>query len=124
MNYCIVAFFIVLVISVVQWIFDGSRNFKGPQVELVADENEAYDQDINQDPGQIPDYLVKGSAGGGAGPQMSTVPGELDGKSGGGIAELNGNGTTAPPPPTTTTRTTGAMGDREAVELGEGKEGK
>ncbi|KAL9129691.1 MAG: hypothetical protein Q9217_001933 [Psora testacea] len=37
MNYCIVAFFIILVISVVQWFVDGRRNYKGPQVELVGD---------------------------------------------------------------------------------------
>lgn len=36
-DYCIVAFFIVIVISVVQWFVDGRKNFKGPQIELVAE---------------------------------------------------------------------------------------
>ncbi|CAD6589621.1 MAG: hypothetical protein ASARMPRED_004145 [Alectoria sarmentosa] len=37
MNYCIVAFFIVIVISVVQWFVDGRKNYKGPVVELVGE---------------------------------------------------------------------------------------
>ncbi|CAF9931120.1 MAG: hypothetical protein ALECFALPRED_004935 [Alectoria fallacina] len=37
MNYCIVAFFIVIVISVVQWFIDGRKNYKGPVVELVGE---------------------------------------------------------------------------------------
>ena len=40
MNYCIVAFFIVLCISVVQWFVDGAKNYKGPQVELATDEDD------------------------------------------------------------------------------------
>lgn len=38
MNYCVVAFFIVVVISVVQWFVDGRKNYKGPVVELVGEE--------------------------------------------------------------------------------------
>ncbi|KAH8431477.1 uncharacterized protein LDX57_009140 [Aspergillus melleus] len=34
MNYCIVAFAIIVIVSVVQWIVDGRRNFKGPRVEV------------------------------------------------------------------------------------------
>ena len=34
MNYCVVAFFIVLVVSVVQWFVDGRKNFTGPRVDL------------------------------------------------------------------------------------------
>lgn len=34
MNYCIVAFAIVLLISVVQWFIDGRKNFHGPKVEI------------------------------------------------------------------------------------------
>ncbi|KAA8643358.1 uncharacterized protein ATNIH1004_010126 [Aspergillus tanneri] len=34
MNYCIVAFAIIVVVSVVQWIVDGRRNFKGPRVDI------------------------------------------------------------------------------------------
>lgn len=33
MNYCIVAFGIILIISVAQWIVDGRRNYKGPHVD-------------------------------------------------------------------------------------------
>ncbi|KAL8688441.1 MAG: hypothetical protein Q9218_005652 [Villophora microphyllina] len=33
MNYCIVAFAIVLIISTFQWFADGRKNFRGPQVE-------------------------------------------------------------------------------------------
>ncbi len=36
MNYCIVAFFIVLVIATIQWFVDGKKNFKGPRVDLDA----------------------------------------------------------------------------------------
>ncbi|KAK0509940.1 hypothetical protein JMJ35_007334 [Cladonia borealis] len=38
MNYCIVAFFIVIVISVVQWFVDGRQNYKGPQIEIVGED--------------------------------------------------------------------------------------
>ncbi|KAK0826559.1 hypothetical protein LTR03_017165 [Friedmanniomyces endolithicus] len=34
MNYCIVAFGIVLMISMIQWFVDGRKNFTGPKVEL------------------------------------------------------------------------------------------
>ena len=34
MNYCIVAFAIVLIISVIQWFVDGKKNYTGPQVDL------------------------------------------------------------------------------------------
>ncbi|KAI4241321.1 MAG: hypothetical protein L6R40_004627 [Gallowayella cf. fulva] len=33
MNYCIVAFAIVLIISTVQWFIDGRKNFKGPSMD-------------------------------------------------------------------------------------------
>ncbi|KAL8724649.1 MAG: hypothetical protein Q9181_006734 [Wetmoreana brouardii] len=42
MNYCIVAFAIVLIISTFQWFVDGRKNFKGPQVDaevLQVDSN-------------------------------------------------------------------------------------
>jgi len=35
MNYCIVAFAIVLFISVFQWFVDGSKNYSGPKVNEV-----------------------------------------------------------------------------------------
>ena len=34
MNYCVVVFFIILVISVVQWFVDGRKNYTGPRVEV------------------------------------------------------------------------------------------
>ena len=34
MNYCIVAFAIVLLISIAQWFIDGRKNYKGPKVEV------------------------------------------------------------------------------------------
>lgn len=33
MNYCIVAFFIVLVIATIQWFVDGKKNFTGPIID-------------------------------------------------------------------------------------------
>lgn len=36
MNYCIVAFAIVLVIAGLTWIFDGRKNYHGPQLDVDA----------------------------------------------------------------------------------------
>jgi choline transport protein len=36
MNYAIVAFGIIVVIATVQWIFDGRKNYKGPQLDEIA----------------------------------------------------------------------------------------
>lgn len=36
MNYCIVAFAIVVIISGIQWIVDGRKNYKGPQIDVDA----------------------------------------------------------------------------------------
>lgn len=36
MNYCIVAFAIVVIISVIQWFVDGRKNYKGPQIDVAA----------------------------------------------------------------------------------------
>lgn len=33
MNYCVVAFGIVFVISIVQWIVDGRKNYVGPHID-------------------------------------------------------------------------------------------
>ncbi|KAL1964882.1 hypothetical protein VTN77DRAFT_6235 [Rasamsonia byssochlamydoides] len=50
MNYCIVAFGIILIISVIQWIVDGRKNFTGPRVNLdgmmARDHNN--DQPVNR----------------------------------------------------------------------------
>ncbi|KAF2216292.1 hypothetical protein CERZMDRAFT_64731 [Cercospora zeae-maydis SCOH1-5] len=35
MNYCIVAFAVVFIISVVQWFVDGAKNYSGPKPELT-----------------------------------------------------------------------------------------
>jgi choline transport protein len=39
MNYCIVAFFIVLVVATVEWFMNGRKHFKGPQVDIAALKN-------------------------------------------------------------------------------------
>jgi hypothetical protein len=36
MNYCIVAFAIVIIISTVQWFVDGRKNFHGPSIDTEA----------------------------------------------------------------------------------------
>ena len=36
MNYCIVAFALVLIISTVQWFIDGRKNYSGPQLDMDA----------------------------------------------------------------------------------------
>ncbi|KFX97318.1 hypothetical protein V495_04087 [Pseudogymnoascus sp. VKM F-4514 (FW-929)] len=36
MNYCVVAFFLVLVVATVQWFVDGRKNFKGPKFDAHA----------------------------------------------------------------------------------------
>lgn len=33
-DYCVVVFFIILVISIAQWFVDGKKNFTGPRVNL------------------------------------------------------------------------------------------
>ncbi|OAA57519.1 gaba permease [Niveomyces insectorum RCEF 264] len=40
MNYCIVAFGVLLVIAVMQWILDGRKNYTGPQVVHLSGEGE------------------------------------------------------------------------------------
>lgn len=40
-DYCIVAFAIVFIISSLAWIFDGRKNFVGPRVELEVLAGEA-----------------------------------------------------------------------------------
>jgi choline transport protein len=39
MNYCVVVFFIILVVSILQWVFDGRKNFTGPRVDIDALQN-------------------------------------------------------------------------------------
>ena len=36
MNYCIVAFFIVLVIATLTWFFEGKGNYTGPKIDAAA----------------------------------------------------------------------------------------
>lgn len=38
-DYCVVVFFIILVVSVSQWFFDGRKNFSGPRVDIDALQN-------------------------------------------------------------------------------------
>ncbi len=39
MNYCIVAFAIVMIISMIQWFVDGRKNYSGPKLDLDAMKN-------------------------------------------------------------------------------------
>jgi choline transport protein len=41
MNYCVVAFAIILVISTIQWVVDGRKNFEGPRVTIDASAHRA-----------------------------------------------------------------------------------
>lgn len=41
-DYCIVAFAIIILISVFQWIVDGRKNFTGPRVNLIAETVEMH----------------------------------------------------------------------------------
>ncbi|KAL9101453.1 MAG: hypothetical protein Q9163_003284 [Psora crenata] len=75
MNYCIVAFFIILVISVVQWIVDGSKNYKGPQIGLVGEL-------VNNEGDMGHEY------GRGSGEMEGNSIGEMEGN---GIGEMEGN---------------------------------
>jgi hypothetical protein len=36
MNYCIVAFGVILLISCTTWIVDGRKHYKGPKVDIYA----------------------------------------------------------------------------------------
>ncbi len=36
MNYCIVAFAIVIIISIIQWYVDGKKNYTGPKLDVDA----------------------------------------------------------------------------------------
>ncbi len=39
MNYCIVAFAIIIIISTIQWFVDGRKNYKGPHIDEAALKN-------------------------------------------------------------------------------------
>lgn len=90
MNYCIVAFAIVLIISVIQWYVDGRRNYKGPSIELVGEDGSS-------------DNFADGLHFGAPGPSGNGPVGELAGKDKIGEvdgaaprAELGFNGTVVP----------------------------
>ena len=36
MNYCIAAFAIVLIVSIIQWYVDGKKNYSGPKLDVEA----------------------------------------------------------------------------------------
>ena len=36
MNYCVAAFAIVLIVSTIQWVVDGRKNYTGPQIDIDA----------------------------------------------------------------------------------------
>ncbi|TVY57353.1 putative amino-acid permease [Lachnellula cervina] len=39
MNYCVVVFAIILIISIVQWFVDGKKNFTGPRINIESLQN-------------------------------------------------------------------------------------
>lgn len=41
MNYCIVAFAIIILISAIQWLTDGRKNFEGPRITIAEIEHRA-----------------------------------------------------------------------------------
>ncbi|KAF2769384.1 amino acid transporter [Teratosphaeria nubilosa] len=56
MNYCIVAFAIVAIISMVQWFVDGRKNYSGPRIELESTVLTATEGPVNvHGPGAMPD---------------------------------------------------------------------
>jgi hypothetical protein len=36
-DYCVVAFGIIIIISAIQWIVDGRKNFTGPRVDVTLE---------------------------------------------------------------------------------------
>lgn len=46
-DYCVAAFGIVFVISVIQWIVDGRKNFVGPRIEM-----EVFNGEVGAQPEQ------------------------------------------------------------------------
>ncbi len=61
-DYCVVAFFIVVVISVVQWFVDGRKNYKGPVVELIGEDEVVYAGDNVDDKTRGADGVENGEA--------------------------------------------------------------
>jgi len=53
MNYCIVAFAIVIIISMIQWFIDGRKNYTGPKIDLDESVLEALDN-----PEEVRDQLA------------------------------------------------------------------
>ena len=63
-NYCIIAFGIVLIINTLTWNFDGRKNYKGPQIELVGEHViGGHDFDVSRD-FDVDDQYKHGSKGG------------------------------------------------------------
>lgn len=36
MNYCVAAFAVVFIVSIIQWFVDGRKNYTGPQLDVEA----------------------------------------------------------------------------------------
>lgn len=60
MNYCVVVFFIILLVSVFQWFIDGRKNFTGPRIDIDALQN-------GEVVGMEPSYSEDGSGAGSTG---------------------------------------------------------
>ncbi|KAI7224277.1 hypothetical protein D0864_12556 [Hortaea werneckii] len=74
MNYCIVAFGVVLIISVIQWFVDGRRNYTGPRVEL--DEHVLTAMQTLDDEKPSYSHQQPGADGGDNGPKRGGFSGE------------------------------------------------
>ena len=65
-DYCVVVFFIILLVSVFQWFFDGRKNFTGPRIDIDALQN-------GEVVGMEPSYSEDGSGVGSLGDMPKEV---------------------------------------------------
>jgi len=63
MNYCIVAFGIVIIISVIQWFVDGRKNYHGPNINL--DDNVLVAAQTHEGTGRMEEVGEEKSSGDG-----------------------------------------------------------
>lgn len=84
MNYCIVAFGIVLIVSVIQWFIDGRKNYHGPKIDIDSRILEAMESP--------PDELLPDSsaANGTSPPMKQTDSNKINGTNGIGHHQSNG----------------------------------
>ena len=56
MNYCIVAFAIIFVISGFQWLVDGRKNFEGPRITIDESAPEEVRRQLSTT-GELPEEM-------------------------------------------------------------------